>query len=78
MSVLTLKSTLQQKIAQIEDVDLLAELQVIIDNSMSVSISKKKPVAKPFKRKFGCGKGIFTYVSDDFDAPLDDFKEYME
>ena len=22
------------------------------------------------------GKGIFTYVSDNFDEPLDDFKEY--
>lgn len=30
------------------------------------------------KRKFGCGKGIFTYVSEDFDEPLPEFKGYME
>ncbi|MFK7908128.1 MAG: hypothetical protein AB8B69_23555 [Chitinophagales bacterium] len=78
MSVLMLKSALQQKIAQIEDVDLLTALQVIIDNSMGSSHSKKKPTDKTFNRRFGCGKGIFTYVSDDFDAPLNDFKEYME
>jgi antitoxin (DNA-binding transcriptional repressor) of toxin-antitoxin stability system len=30
------------------------------------------------KRKFGCGKGLFTYVAPDFDAPLAEFKEYME
>lgn len=30
------------------------------------------------KREFGCGKGIFTYISDDFDEPLSDFKEYMK
>ncbi len=30
------------------------------------------------KRKFEDGKHIFTYVADDFNEPLDDFKEYME
>ncbi|NIM15496.1 MAG: hypothetical protein GTO45_26245 [Candidatus Aminicenantes bacterium] len=29
-------------------------------------------------RKFGGGKGIFTYVAEDFDEPLPDFKEYMK
>lgn len=28
------------------------------------------------ERKFGYAKGFFT-VSEDFDKPLDDFKEYM-
>lgn len=31
---------------------------------------------KPQQRKFGSGKGFFK-MADDFDAPLDDFKEYM-
>ncbi len=34
------------------------------------SVVKKQPV-------FGIAKGQFT-VSQDFDEPLDDFKEYME
>ena len=29
------------------------------------------------KRKFGSGKGMI-WISDDFNSPLDDFKEYME
>ncbi len=29
------------------------------------------------KRQFGSGKGMFV-MSDDFDEPLDDFKEYMQ
>ncbi|MEZ0487239.1 DUF2281 domain-containing protein [Fibrella aquatica] len=33
--------------------------------------SKNKP------RQFGTLKGLVTYIADDFDAPLDDFKEYM-
>ena len=29
------------------------------------------------KRKFGRGKDKILYMADDFDAPLDDFAEYM-
>jgi hypothetical protein len=36
------------------------------------------PEAETSKRKFGCGKGIFTYVSEDFDEPLTEFKDYMK
>jgi antitoxin (DNA-binding transcriptional repressor) of toxin-antitoxin stability system len=29
------------------------------------------------RRKFGSAKGLI-HMADDFDAPLEDFKEYME
>ncbi len=32
---------------------------------------EKKPL------QFGCMKGLVTYIAEDFDAPLDDFEEYM-
>jgi hypothetical protein len=32
---------------------------------------------EPKKPFFGCMKGIVTWMSDDFNAPLDDFKDYM-
>lgn len=36
------------------------------------------PVAPPrHKRVFGSARGTFQ-MADDFDAPLEDFKEYME
>ena len=28
-------------------------------------------------RGYGSLKGFITYISDDFDEPLDDFKDYM-
>ena len=34
------------------------------------NIKKEKPV-------FGCMKGMVKYMADDFDAPLDDLKDYM-
>jgi hypothetical protein len=36
----------------------------------------KSAEAKPLKRVFGRSKGNYV-LSDDFDAPLEDFKEYM-
>ena len=35
-------------------------------------IVESKPV-----RQFDFGKGTFTFISDDFDEPLENFKEYM-
>jgi len=41
--------------------------------------SEGKQIPESFKIKagFGGGKGIFGSIADDFDAPLDDFKDYM-
>jgi Protein of unknown function (DUF2281) len=35
-------------------------------------VNKRKP-----KPEFGSRKGLIGYMSDDFDEPLEDFKEYM-
>jgi hypothetical protein len=37
--------------------------------------SKQKEKGQITEREFGCGKGLLI-MHDDFDAPLDDFKEY--
>ena len=38
---------------------------------------QQKPVEKTIKKpKFGSAKGKYT-IADDFDAPLDDLKDYM-
>lgn len=43
--------------------------------------AKREPVnTEQFPRlpnKFGAGKGLITYIAEDFDAPLEDFKDYM-
>ena len=41
-----------------------------------IELEKPDESAKP-KRRFGSMKGLVEYIADDFDAPLDDFKEYM-
>ena len=38
--------------------------------------SRKKEIEVKKERKFGAAKGMFI-MSPDFDAPLEDFKDYM-
>ena len=38
--------------------------------------AKSQPKEKKKDRKFGYARGFFK-LSEDFDEPLDDFKEYM-
>lgn len=39
-------------------------------------LKTKKSKTAPKNRKFGYAKGFFK-MTEDFDKPLDDFKEYM-
>jgi antitoxin (DNA-binding transcriptional repressor) of toxin-antitoxin stability system len=39
-------------------------------------VGEPKPERKP--RQLGTLKGTVLYMAPDFDAPLEDFKEYME
>lgn len=70
MNIQSLKLQLIQWILSSEDIQLLNEIQNIKEKSVE-NTSAIQP------RKFGCGKGIFTYVADDFDATPPGFEEYM-
>lgn len=70
MNIQSLKLELIQWILSSEDIQLLHEIQNIKEKSVE-NASAIQP------RKFGCGKGIFTYVADDFDATPPGFEEYM-
>ena len=65
-------TTLEQK------VELLPrETHRVISDYVDFLIHKYRvsnPRVKPYA---GCMKGMVTWMSDDFNAPLDDFKDYM-
>jgi len=48
-------------ILQLQDSHLFKEL---------VKLKSTKTLTKTATRKFGCGKGIFSFVADDFNEPL--------
>ena len=49
---------------------------VITQNNVPLLKLASIPRSKP-RAQFGSAKGLIT-MSDDFDAPLEDFKEYMQ
>ncbi|MDR3351059.1 MAG: DUF2281 domain-containing protein [Prevotellaceae bacterium] len=64
-------SVLYQKIHQLP---FYMQQELLDYAEFLLSKSRKRSVRKP---RFGCMKGTFVYMSDDFNEPLDDFKEYM-
>jgi len=53
------------------------QIQNEIFDFMEFLIQKHKPQKEKTHPKAGCMKGTFKMTSD-FNAPLDDFKEYMQ
>ncbi|HEY9853987.1 MAG TPA: hypothetical protein V6D28_31260 [Leptolyngbyaceae cyanobacterium] len=70
MNTESLKLELIQWILSLKDSQVLNEIQKMKENSY-----KNAPTVQP--RQFGCGKGIFTYVADDFDETPPGFEDYM-
>ena len=57
------------------DPNVEAELNRL-ESQKRIKIEKaQKPKKKPLR--FGSMKGLVVHMSEDFNAPLDDFKEYM-
>lgn len=60
-----------------EIASLPANLQEEVQDFVAFLKTKVQKQQVPLqKRQFGAGKGLVT-MADDFDAPLEDFKEYM-
>lgn len=53
---------------------------IITENQQPVARLVSEPGRPPLKQRPGPGlcKGMITYIAPDFDAPLEDMKEYME
>ena len=51
----------------------------VIITEKNVPVARLLPAATPpAKRKLGSLRGTVKYMAPNFDAPLDEFKEYME
>ena len=51
----------------------------LLDDLANLNLIKVQKAEKPKRkaRKFGSMKGLVKNIADDFDAPLEDFKDYM-
>ena len=68
-----------------QTIEIPASHRIVLELPEELPIGKAKveliitPETVPQSRRrdaFGCAKGQFT-MAEDFDAPLEDFKEYM-
>lgn len=55
------------------------EAKKLLDDLANLNLIKLEKAEDPKKkeRKFGSMEGLVVNISDDFDAPLEDFKDYM-
>ena len=63
------------KIQQLNSEPLKQELLFFLDYLLTKQNTKPTGTTKKIPQ-FGCAKGTFK-MADDFDAPLDDFADYM-
>jgi hypothetical protein len=59
---------------------LPASLQQEVSDYVVFLLNKYSPkdlAQNALRPRAGCMKGTFTLMSDDFNAPLDDFKDYQ-
>ena len=66
------------------DIQLSRLVQQAIEGEEVILLRDSAPVAKIIplpqetpKSGYGSAKDVILYMADDFDAPLEDFKDYM-
>ena len=69
----------QQLIKDIEVLpeNILLDISVIIRDHNILKTKQFSDIGEKRRAMFGCMKGK-TWISDDFDAPLEELREYME
>jgi prevent-host-death family protein len=79
MTTVTIEQA-QAKLPELIDNLAAGEEVVITRNQQPVAklVSERPPSAVQQRPGPGLGKGMITFLAPDFDAPLEDMKEYME
>ena len=68
--------TLQKKIAKLPE-SLKLKIEDIVDALIDAEAKTFSSSQTQVKKGFGGGKGLIVYMADDFNEPLEDFKDYM-
>ena len=70
---------LEEAKRRLEELLAEGEFMVRLDDGRTLRVEAEPLQETPARRGgFGSAKGWFSGMSDDFDEPLEDFKEYME
>ncbi|MBX2999167.1 MAG: DUF2281 domain-containing protein [Caldilineaceae bacterium] len=69
-------SELEEHLVELLEQVIRGQEVVIVKDDQPVA--KLTPMGSKKERVFGSAKDLLVYMADDFDEPLEDFKEYME
>lgn len=75
MTKIELQQDIQQKLPFLNERELK-----VLQNMLDVLLDADKnpdTVEKQTRGLIGCMSGLVEYMADDFNAPLEDFKDYM-
>jgi len=65
-------------VLELTDEQAIALLEQLPEEQRERVITRFSQQARPRRRRqFGAAKADILYIAEDFDAPLDEFKEYM-
>lgn len=76
MNTLTLNIP-DELVAEAKAVGVYDEASILQAFKNFIQSYQIKPKSKPMQRQLGGAEGLVTYMADDFDEPLEDFKDYM-
>jgi antitoxin (DNA-binding transcriptional repressor) of toxin-antitoxin stability system len=78
MTVISIQEA-QEKLSElIRDLTPGDELLITENDQPVARLAKESAAERRKSRRPGTLRGTVTYMAPDFDAPLDDFREYME
>ena len=65
------------KLSEEEQQKVAAYVEELLEDRRMQAYYRKRADELGVKPGFGGAKGMVLYMADDFDAPLEDFKDYM-
>ncbi len=77
MSYVTIEDADSQLAQLVDQVSKGEEVIVVRNHAVVAKIVPMPAASEPRRGGFGSAKDKLIYMADDFDAPLEDFKDYM-
>lgn len=79
MNLQAKKLELISQLVYVEDELILQQIDGLVKKALQkISVPlKTKQYSQPIPLKFGAAKNMIQYMAEDFNEPIDDFKDYM-
>lgn len=79
MNLQAKKLELISQLVYVEDKAIIQQIDILIQKALQniPVILQSKEESEPIPLKFGAAKNMIQYMAEDFNEPIDDFKDYV-